>query len=916
MASESSAAPSAQAAPQILRGICKSVMSGDTIMIRGQPKGGPPPEKTVSLSKIMAPKMARPARGSMEETQDEPFAWEARENLRKRLVGQVVCFVFEYQVPSSGREFGVVYLGKDPETGENVAEQLLSEGLVSVRREGLRGDEGQSYCQIEDEAKANEKGRWGPDAHLHVRHIKSNIENPRAFVDKMAGKQIDAVVEYVRDGSTMRIILLPDFYQLTFMLSGVKAPLFKPGDDGVQVPVEPFAEQAKYFTEVRLLQRDIKVVLESVNNNNFIGSVYHPNGDIAELLLREGFARCVDWSIGLVTRGHEKLRAAEREAKEKRLRVWQNYQPSTLNLSAKDKSYTAKVVEVVNADALNVVPDGSPSTEPPRKIFLSSIRPPRLGEGEEGILERRGKTFRPLYDIPFMYDAREFLRKKLVGKKVSVTVDYVQPSSNNLPERTCCTVMIGDVNVAEALVAKGLAGVVRYRQDDDHRSAHYDQLLSAEMKAQKGTKGMHSSKENATLRIADLAGDLNKSKQFLPFLQRAGKTEAIVEFVASGSRLRVFIKRETCLATLLLAGISCPRASRTMPTPQPAEPWGDEAMAFTKNLCLQREVEVEVEAMDRVGNFIGWAFVDGKNLSVMLVEEGLASVHFSADRSQYKHQLQAAEDRAKGEKKGVWRDWTPPTPSEENGVDERSGDAAAAERKTDYKTVVITEVTEELRFYAQSVEKGSELVGLMEQIRSEFQTNPPLTGAYTPTRSDICAAKFDEDNQWYRARVEKLLADSRAQVFYMDYGNRQVVPFSSLAALPSAFQSPPAYAAEYGVAFAKLPSDPEFKAAGLKSFMEDAVNAGEVLINVEYRVEKTPFVTVVTGDDKKEDLVKGLISDGLLLVEQRREQRFKTLMTDYKQAEQKARKNHLNLWQYGDITEDEAAEFGYPAARG
>ena len=48
--------------------------------------------------------------------------------------------------------------------------------------------------------------------------------------------------------------------------------------------------------------------------------------------------------------------------------------------------------------------------------------------------------------------------------------------------------------------------------------------------------------------------DVSKAKQFLPFLQRAGKTEALVEFVASGSRLRLYVPKETCLITLLLSG--------------------------------------------------------------------------------------------------------------------------------------------------------------------------------------------------------------------------------------------------------------------------------------------------------------------------------------------------------------------------
>lgn len=39
---------------------------------------------------------------------------------------------------------------------------------------------------------------------------------------------------------------------------------------------EPFADEARYFTESRLLQRDVQVVLETFSNLNFVGSVIHP----------------------------------------------------------------------------------------------------------------------------------------------------------------------------------------------------------------------------------------------------------------------------------------------------------------------------------------------------------------------------------------------------------------------------------------------------------------------------------------------------------------------------------------------------------------------------------------------------------------------------------------------------------------
>lgn len=39
---------------------------------------------------------------------------------------------------------------------------------------------------------------------------------------------------------------------------------------------QPYGDEAKFFVETRLLQKDVEVVLESVNNNNFVGSIHHP----------------------------------------------------------------------------------------------------------------------------------------------------------------------------------------------------------------------------------------------------------------------------------------------------------------------------------------------------------------------------------------------------------------------------------------------------------------------------------------------------------------------------------------------------------------------------------------------------------------------------------------------------------------
>lgn len=94
------------------RGVVKQVLSGDAVVLLGPPSAhGPPQEVTVYLSNISTPRLAkRPNEAGSGGSTDEPFAWEAREFLRKKIIGQTVTFVRDF-LATSGREHGRVYLG-------------------------------------------------------------------------------------------------------------------------------------------------------------------------------------------------------------------------------------------------------------------------------------------------------------------------------------------------------------------------------------------------------------------------------------------------------------------------------------------------------------------------------------------------------------------------------------------------------------------------------------------------------------------------------------------------------------------------------------------------------------------------------------------------------------------------------------
>lgn len=97
------------------------------------------------------------------------------------------------------------------------------------------------------------------------------------------------------------------------------------------------------------------------------------------------------------------------------------------------------------------------------------------------------------------------------------------------------------VQVAELLLVRGLAQVVRHRSDDE-RSQHYESLMNAEASGMSSRKGMHNKSKDPPVHyyndVSLPSTSANQAKQYLPFFQR-GKQKGVVEFVLSGARLKV-----------------------------------------------------------------------------------------------------------------------------------------------------------------------------------------------------------------------------------------------------------------------------------------------------------------------------------------------------------------------------------------
>lgn len=163
--------------------------------------------------------------------------------------------------------------------------------------------------------------------------------------------------------------------------------------------------------------------------------------------------------------------------------------------------------------------------------------------------------------------------------------------------------------------------------------------------------GIHSGKQPSVPKIVDASESAVRSKQYLPSLKRLGRVSAVVEHIASASRYRLLIPRESARVTFVLAGVRAPRSSGKS---GPGEPFGDEGLAYAVRRIMQRDIQVTIDNVDKSGGFIGTLHLKQENFAVSLVSEGYASVHeYSASFLPSFGELKAAEEEAKLNRKGV-----------------------------------------------------------------------------------------------------------------------------------------------------------------------------------------------------------------------------------------------------------------------
>ncbi|KAH9040966.1 transcription factor [Lactarius pseudohatsudake] len=845
--------------PVIDRKKSVGVISGDSLVLRGRPgpQGQLPKERILHLADVSSPRLGNASR------EDEPWAYEAREFLRALTVGKEIAFTSSHQLPPGEGDVSRD-LGNGEVNGVDITNELLLNGWAKVKE--FKRDPTEDDLRrkgLESEAKSAGRGQWNPHG-PKARQVVHNMPlDSQGFINEWKGKQLDAIVESVRDGTTLRVrLLMPEgehqFVNIT--LAGARSPraASKQGETS-----ESWADEAKYFTESRLLQRAVKVQLLSLptataipfqtNSSTapapasiFIGIVLHPAGNIAEFLLGAGLAHFVEWHSGMLAPygGSESLRNADRAAKQKRLCLHANAAtPSAISRSLSEtpngaaRLFEGTVVRVWSGDQISI----SSKDGKERRIQLSSTRGPKCHS--HSATDRLSDSKQAYY----AQEAREFLRKKLIGKNVKVHVDFIRPREGEYDERESATIRFGNqnVNIAEQMIEKGLASVVRHRRDDEDRSPDYDKLMAAEQTAAAEGRGIHSGKEQPAPRPPlNLSEASSRAAQFLNGFKRLGRIPAVVEYVAAGSRFKIFLPKDNQVLTLVLGGIRAPRTARN--ASEKSEPYGSDAAEFATRRYMQRDVEIEIETTDKSGGFIGALYFNkNENAAVTLVSEGLAT-----DPLPWAKQLYDAEEEAKKARRNIWSDY-----------DETAAKEAEAEPEEDY---------------------GARKPEYIDVIISDVRAKSGFSFSFS-------------DGAWYRAKIH-------------------TIGFTNIRPLDPKFRTLPGQAHDARLSFVKLVGeDSEYRPEAVDRFRQ-LCDGRKLVANVDHKEGPTLHLRLIdpadpaTAEDPLASINVDLVREGLASVDRKGCKYISSyphVVKKFQEAVSGAKRDRYGMFEFGDVEEDD-----------
>ena len=908
----------------MIKGLVKGVLSGDTIIISGalSKDYSLPEEINLTLTGVFAPKI-----GNSSKLEEEPYSFESREFLRKLLIGKVVHYKIDYT--HNDRKFGHIKFENKLINAEIIKSGLAKIGYLPKNQENIyKTDLWASLKAAEKEAMDNKRGIYEvkeekDESNKHVRKLGnlSDIEEAKKKITELieSGDNLDAIVEYVFNTSMLSIYIpsLSCFAKVNLRFvqipSNTKDPeLFKIG---------------KAKTERLCLSKDVKLkIFDMDGTGNLTGDIFlqieKSEQNLAQYLLKNGF--CKSFTGGNKNPKVFNLldinmaRAAENEAKAKRVGLWKNENIPEMKKIKKENQEDlsqAKCIMVNSGDSLTVLNKKKEEV----RIFLSNLKAPALakfGSDEQ--------------NKPWAFQSKEFIRKKLVGKTLICELDYIHTINlENLSKKDLeknkdskrvmkfYTVYYPDekkqnICINVELIENGLANLTNYKIEEGNPSKEFDSMLRAEQEAKKNKVGLHSTKVPPLCTYSDLiVSGKTKKKEFVNFLTGLQNMNCVIDFCFSATKLKLRIDEKQVMIPFNLLGVKS--FSNDKNNSSLFQKYFKLSHDYAVDLLLQRDAICDIIQSDKVGNYFGNLiyFENNKklNFGTTLIEKGFAVVNersYDKGKNKYIEEMKNAEKKAMKEKVGLWAD--------EGLAKLLKGDEDLETSNTEGKLEIVNKdikirITDQIdldKFFCNFL--PNKTLDKIEQVLSDYDDGVEIAENLVPPikQGTLCAARFPEDERYYRAVIKKYNKEQNEyQVEFIDYGNIEWVKLDDLIKLDGKISSLPPQAMVCGLAYLKYSKISMRKAVKKYPNFVDFENELNAKLCYSYKKGAETKYGLVVFKEGKNDMKKtyhaDLLKEGLAKLNRNGE--LPEYMKDLDPIEQEAEKLEIGVWDDNEETD-------------
>lgn len=735
------------------KGVVLGVLDGSTLVIKFVSEEGKKVYAVV-LSSISSPRL-----GSSDGTRDDEYeAWTAYNYTRQLTVGKR-CVVVDFNKSELGRShpnFGrlqLVYGRVELVDYDNMdVGMAIVEAGMARHKSNFSNDYANQLYALQNVAQNSKKGIWGDSRYIRKLPVEYKIQN---LLDQ---KEFDGIIEYIANGYTYNVVLLPKLETITISLCGIKSPSAKRDSP------EAYGAEARYFAELNFFQRNVHVTLLGYNDafKQFVGQITYNNyGDIAIKLLEEGLATVFVPTMHFVKESDEKYKITEAKAKTLAKNIWKGLSDLELN----DSTITGQVINLRGTSIIEILKDDD-TTE---RVSLSGCKIP---------------VFNPTTSSdPHSYEAFEFLRENLIGKRVRAVVDSRYEDRNRNLNKIYVTMTLVDENVIinEKIAAAGLCEVIVTQ--NGRPPACITRMMELEQEAREAGIGVFSFDTTTPPVITDLNKKYDRQRSSVYFSHVAGKNvTGIIQFFVTATKALVLIPEDMTLVAMNLLGVTFS---------DPLDRLGHEALQYCNKHFLLRDCDVFFRDVDKKGVFLGSITVyDGSNSYVVeaeLLKRGFCDVGQSIARHPIKNLMINAKKVAQKSGVGIWSG--------------KNRSAFSLERGEIYEcrvlsvwdscTVVIAMMTNEFK--------------LMKQELPKCRSRPK-----DMMKGDVVGAIFG--NRIFRARVTDIV-DNKVKVDFIDLCVDDVIPIENLRSIPKEISDLPPQGLSVRLAFCS-PFDneePEFR---------------------------------------------------------------------------------------------------------